>query len=168
MKQPGLRSRVGLDFERGVVIPGDMQTSGQSHDIGGAISAALLAGRFILGRIERIADAASFSIQGQGFVNTFFRRDHSKLPVFGDHGYPVAGEVDRRAPPRVGRSATTAAPALSEQNTRKQKYKKRNRREKPNRPSHLRAPPMQIHRAAASESPSAPGILRGPAKDVQG
>ena len=47
MEQARLHSRIGIDAERVVGFPGNMQSSGDTHDIGRAIGPALLAGRYL-------------------------------------------------------------------------------------------------------------------------
>ena len=57
-------------LQRIVVLPGDVQTAGKPHDVGGAVGAALLAGGFVLRRIPGIADAPAFGVQRQRVVDT--------------------------------------------------------------------------------------------------
>src|SRR5438876_1845844 len=71
-----------------------MKAPRKPHDVWGAVSPALFAGRFVFGGIKSISNPAAFRIQGQGFVDPFPRNDHTKLPVFRDDRYPVTGQID--------------------------------------------------------------------------
>ena len=53
MEQTGLRSGVGLDFERVLIGPGDVEAAGHAHDGGRAVGFALFASRGVLGRDPR-------------------------------------------------------------------------------------------------------------------
>jgi hypothetical protein len=70
----------------------------------------LLAGGFVARRIPRVANAPPFGVEHQRFVDTLLRRHHPELPVFGDHGHPVAGQVHGGCGARRWRRPTAATP----------------------------------------------------------
>src|SRR5687768_17105869 len=111
MKQARLRPGVGLDFQRGVVLPGNAQPGWKPHDAARAVAAALLAGGFVLYRVPAIARLAAFRVQRQSAELALARRDHPELPVLDDRRDPVAGQIDRRRLLRTRRRRATAAAA---------------------------------------------------------
>src|SRR6267142_3002477 len=72
-----------------------MQASRHAHDSRSAVRLALSAGGLVLRRIPGIGHSAALVSEWDTAVLAFVWRDHSKLPVFGDNGYPVTGEIDR-------------------------------------------------------------------------
>src|SRR6267142_75027 len=72
-----------------------MQASRHAHDSRSAVRLALIAGGLVLRRIPGIGHSAALGSEWDTAVLAFVWRDHSKLPVFGDNGYPVTGEIDR-------------------------------------------------------------------------
>ena len=97
MEQASLLAGVGFDLQRCVVLPGDVQTSGNSHDGGRAVGFALEAGGFILGGIPGIDHLAGFGIGRNAGGVALERRHHAPAPVFGNISDPVSSEIDRRA-----------------------------------------------------------------------
>ena len=55
-QRPRLRPGIGLDFQRPIVLPGDVQPAWHAHDAGGAIGFAGLARRFVLRGIPTVSD----------------------------------------------------------------------------------------------------------------
>ena len=96
MKQASLLAGVGLNLQRVLVGPADVDASRHAHDGGRAVGFALLAGGCIFGRIPGVADAAAFIVQRDAGEIALDRRHHAPAPVFGDDGNPIAGEVGRR------------------------------------------------------------------------
>ena len=62
VKQSRLHSGIRLDFQRHIVLPGDVQTPGDAHQSRGAVRPALLARRFVLRRIPRVGDPLAFVV----------------------------------------------------------------------------------------------------------
>ena len=87
-----------------------LQARGHPHDAGGAVRPALLAGGFVSRRIPCLPDLAAFGVQRHGVEHALLRRDHPVLPVFGDHGHPVAGEIERGGRTRRRRARRRARP----------------------------------------------------------
>ena len=101
-EQPGLHAVVGLELQRVVVLPGDVQARRPAHQAGRAVRLALFAGGFVLGRVPRLRDLLARGVDRNAAIVAVRRRDHPPAPVLGDDRDPVAGEVDR-APARAGR-----------------------------------------------------------------
>src|SRR5271156_5283282 len=55
MEDARLLARVGFDLQRVVVLPGDMQAPGDTHEGRRAVGLALLPRGFVLGRVPRLA-----------------------------------------------------------------------------------------------------------------
>ena len=109
-----LRAGVRFDDERRVVLPEDVEASGQMHQPAGAICAALLGRCFVLRRIPGVGRAAPFGVDRHIEHVALRRRHHAPPPVVGDERHPVAGEIDRRRQARNRRRSLrrAAAPAL--------------------------------------------------------
>ena len=84
MEQARLRAGVGLDLQRVVVLPGDVQAAGHAHDGGRAVRFALQAGGFVLGRIPGIDHLAGVGVERDAGGVALERRHHAPAPVFGD------------------------------------------------------------------------------------
>ncbi len=111
-KQPRLRARIGLHFQRRIVLPRDAQAPGQTHDAAGTVGATLLAGGFILRRIPALPHLPAFRGQRHRVEDALRGRDHPVLPVLDDWRHPVPSEIDWRCLLRAdGRTAGTAAAA---------------------------------------------------------
>src|SRR5260370_35152800 len=82
-----------------------MQAAGNPHNGGSAVGLALVAARFVLGGVPSGGDLYALGIQGNTFVITFGRSDHSKAPIFRDQSDPVSGKILRRGGVRCARSA---------------------------------------------------------------
>src|SRR5206468_7212588 len=95
MEEPGLSSGGQFHFQRVVVLPGNAEISGQTHDTDGAISLTLFAGRLVLCRIPRIGGSKRFDSAGNTVKVTFSRCDHAILPIFGDDGNPCSRNIER-------------------------------------------------------------------------
>jgi hypothetical protein len=110
MKQPGLFSGIGVDVQRRVVIPCDMQASRNAHNTGRAISFARIFSGGVVGQRHAIA----FVVQRHELPIAFLSHDHTNTPVFTDHGNPVAGEVNGRClTRRFSRPCRTATATLA-------------------------------------------------------
>src|SRR5947207_129376 len=72
-----------------------------------------VAGRFVFGGIPGISDAAAFSIEVERVVDAFPRRDHAEFPVFDNHRYPVAREIDWSGLLTSTSTGTTASSAAT-------------------------------------------------------
>ncbi len=121
MEQTRLRAEIGFELERVIVLPGDMQVGRLSHDAGRAISLALIAFGFIFGGIpfqgslsalglvgdvsvfggidaeaDRASAARNHNGSGRADAEVAFRGgEHAQVPILGDDGGPVAGQIDR-------------------------------------------------------------------------
>ncbi len=96
MKHARLRAGVGFDLERAVVLPADPQAPRQAHHARRRVGPALQSRRFILGGIPRVDDFARLRfIRNAGGV-ALERRHHAPAIILGDHGNPIAREVDGR------------------------------------------------------------------------
>ena len=119
MQQARLRSGIRFDLERVVVLPGDVQARGYAHQTSRAVSLALIAGGFVLGRIPFLSDLLACWIQGHSREIALGRRDHAEAPVFADDGNPVAGEIDGSDGfGRLGRPGRRSSRKLREQSGR--------------------------------------------------
>src|SRR5262249_23706312 len=61
---PRLHTGIGFQFQRLVILPGNMQPCRNSHDVRGAIAFALLAGGLVLRRIPAVGNAPGFLVKG--------------------------------------------------------------------------------------------------------
>src|SRR2546430_2546823 len=95
MEEPGLSSGGQFHCQSDVVLPGNAEISGQTHDTDGAISLTLFAGRLVLCRIPRIGGSKRFDSAGNTVKVTFSRCDHAILPIFGDDGNPCSRNIER-------------------------------------------------------------------------
>ena len=98
-EQPRLLSRVGVQPQGVVVLPGDVHAQGHAHDGGRAVRPAQQARGFVPGRVPGLADLASFGIHRHAGEIAPERRHHPPAPILGDDRDPVAGEVHRRRRP---------------------------------------------------------------------
>src|SRR5262249_4389873 len=104
------------------ILPSDAQPPGNAHDAACSICFALLTGGFILCGIPVLAEFASLRVQRNAGEITSSRSHHSPSPILRDDGYPVAGEIYRRA--RACSCGRLLAAALREsRNTKTQRHK---------------------------------------------
>ena len=96
------------------------------HNSTGAVRLTLVALRFVFCEIPGFARASAFCVvrnvsaaAGRKTFNvcartevTFGWREHSNVPVFGNHGNPVAGNIERSGLLRCLWRCGAAAPAL--------------------------------------------------------
>ena len=61
---------------------------------GSAVGLALVAGRFVLGRVPRVDDGACGGVDGNACGVAFERRDHAPAPVLHDGRHPITREID--------------------------------------------------------------------------
>src|SRR5262245_41480479 len=80
-QQSSLLTRVGLDLQRRVVLPGDVHASRHTHDVCDAVRPTLIAAFFVLRGIPEAGGAAPFIVQRHAGVIAFARRDHAPRPV---------------------------------------------------------------------------------------
>src|SRR5580704_13532426 len=64
VEHASLRAGVSLDLQRVVVLPGDVQARGYAHQTSRAVSLALIARGFVLGRIPFLGHLLPCWIQG--------------------------------------------------------------------------------------------------------
>ena len=68
MQQAGLRARIGVDSQRVVILPVDVQSARHAHDRGGTVRLALIAGRLIRGRIPGVGHLRCRGGERKGLV----------------------------------------------------------------------------------------------------
>ena len=95
-EDPRLRPGVGVDPQRGVVLPRHVQPPRHAHDGGASERLALIAGRFVRRGIPPGGHLPPLRRQRHAGVIALRRSHHAKAPVFADEGDPISGEIDRR------------------------------------------------------------------------
>ena len=109
-EQARLCAGVGLDLQRVVVLPGDVDSAGHAHDAAHAVRPALLAGCFVSRRIPGAGRLTARRVERHACDIAFRRRRHPIPPVLADDRHPVAREVDGgRRPSRLRRLRRAAA-----------------------------------------------------------
>ena len=97
MQQPRLRAEIGLDLQRVLVRPRDVQSRRQSHQTRRAIRPALLARLLVFGLVPRIRHAPPIDGQRNARKIAFIGDDHAPAPIFIDHRDPIARQIQHRA-----------------------------------------------------------------------
>ena len=106
MQQARLRARVEIHLQRVVVLPGDVQPPGLTHDAADAECLALQARGIVLCEIPGVGRTRAGLIQRHAFVVALLRSLDAMAPVFADDRNPVAGEIDRRRRPCICRASS--------------------------------------------------------------
>src|SRR5690349_1889840 len=96
-----LGSRIEVHLQRVVVLPGDVQPPGLTHNAANTESLTLDPSLIIFREIPCIGDTPAFCVERKTLIVPFARRCHPVTPVFTDNRDPVSGEFDRRH--RLGR-----------------------------------------------------------------
>src|SRR5438093_12611030 len=137
MEDARLRPEIGFELLRALVLPGDMQMSRLAHDSNRAVGFTQITFGFISRRfpthgrlspfdlvrdialIGRIRPGAygrttwiSYSAIGTRSEISFQSREHALMPVFCDHGRPVAGKINGSGSSCCRRRATASCTRL--------------------------------------------------------
>src|SRR5712692_3331840 len=104
---PGILPRTKrLATNARLMAPQPSCAAGDAHDGCGAISLALVASRFVLGRIPGIGHLAGIDIERNARIVALGRSDHPVTPVLRHHGHPLPGNIDRSSGLGVSRTST--------------------------------------------------------------
>ena len=155
MQDARLRSLIGLDLQRVIVLPGDVQVGGLPHHARRAVRLALVALGFVLRRVplhrqfrarfvvrnvpacRRVRLGAARAAESRGRPRrsraevALGSGQHPFMPVFGDHRRPISGDVDGRGNLRYGRRA--ASPASCSLGVDRRRQGKREHQHRPQR-----------------------------------
>src|SRR5579863_7904367 len=97
MKQTSLSPGIRVDAQSAIVLPINVQAPRNLHDGGRSVRLAFIAAGLILRRIPGSRDFSAFGVERNKLIIVFVRHEHAIAPQFGDHGYPIAGQVLRRS-----------------------------------------------------------------------
>src|SRR5665213_4128943 len=96
VKQTGLHSVIGLDSQRVVIVPSDVQSRRRAHQPGCAVGSTFLVGCFVLLRIPGIAHLFGGGGDRDAGVIALGRSYHALQPVLSHNCNPVASTIYRR------------------------------------------------------------------------
>ena len=96
MEEARLFARVGIDFERAVVLPRNLQAGWHSHDARCTVGAAGFARALVGIRIPGDPDPTSLVVEWNTREVAAWWRHHAPPPFVGHDRDPGAGEVDWR------------------------------------------------------------------------